>query len=164
MNYNPLLSIATATLEVGAAVWALRGPGRKPIIHAVSSVLIFLAAYQIIEAIFCTGSQVTLAFLPKLAFMVVAWLPPTGLLLVARLYPTKTRTLHYYSYAMYIFCGVLVAGIVLDKSFCDRHGMRDRFCPLHQPDPALPDLRHLLPNRIDQHAAHPCLRCNHMQG
>jgi hypothetical protein len=117
MDYNPLFSIATATLEVGAAIWALRGPGRKPIIHAVSSVLIFLAAYQIIEAIFCTGSQVTLAFLPKLAFMVVAWLPPTGLLLVARLYPTKTRTLHYFSYAMYIFCGALVAGIVLDKSF-----------------------------------------------
>jgi len=28
MNYNPILSIATATIEVGAAVWALR-PGAE---------------------------------------------------------------------------------------------------------------------------------------
>jgi hypothetical protein len=117
MNYNPLLSIVTATLEVGAAVWALRGPGRKPIVYTASSILFFLAGYQIIETLFCTGSQVALAFLPKLAFMVVAWLPPTGLLLVARLYPTKRRTLYYYAYGMYAFCGVLVAGILVDKAF-----------------------------------------------
>jgi hypothetical protein len=117
MNYNPILSIATATLEVGAAVWALRGPGRKPIIHTVSAILFFLAAYQIIEAIFCTGSPVSLEFLPRLAFMVVAWLPPTGLLLVARLYPTKTHTLYYFAYAMFILCGVLVASIAVDKAF-----------------------------------------------
>jgi hypothetical protein len=117
MNYDPILSIATATLEVGAAAWALRGPGRKPIIHTVSAMMIFLAAYQIIEAIFCTGSPVTLAFLPRMAFMVVAWLPPTGLLLVAWLYPSKTRTLYYYAYAMFVFCGTLVAGIAIDKRF-----------------------------------------------
>jgi len=117
MNYNPILSIVTATLEVGAAVWALRGSGRKPIIYTVSSILIFLAGYQIIEAILCTGSNLTLAFLPRLAFMVVAWLPPTGLLLVARLYPTETRTLYYYAYAMFIFCGALVASIAADKAF-----------------------------------------------
>ncbi len=117
MNYNPLLALATATLEVGAAVWVLRGPGRKPIIHTVSAILFFLAGYQIVEAIFCTGSPVTLAFLPRLAFMVVAWLPPTGLLLVAQLYPTKTRTLHYFAYAMFIFCGALVASIAVDKAF-----------------------------------------------
>jgi hypothetical protein len=49
--------------------------------------------------------------------MVVAWLPPTGLLLVARRYPTKTYTLHYYAYAMYIFCSALVACFAVDKSF-----------------------------------------------
>ncbi len=117
MNYNPILSIATATLEVGAAVWALRGPGRRPIVYTVSSILFFLAGYQIIEAIFCTGSPVTLAFLPRLAFMMVAWLPPTGLLLVARLYPTKTRTVYYFAYAMFIFCAALVASIAVDKAF-----------------------------------------------
>jgi hypothetical protein len=117
MNYNPLLSIFTAAIEVGAAVWVLRGPGRKPIIYTVGSILFFLAAYQVIEAIFCTGSQVALAFLPKLAFMVVAWLPPTGILLVARLYPTKTRTLYYYANGMFVFCGVLVGSIAMDKAF-----------------------------------------------
>jgi hypothetical protein len=45
MDYNPILSIGNATLEVGAAVWALRGLGRKPIIQTVSSILFFLAAY-----------------------------------------------------------------------------------------------------------------------
>jgi hypothetical protein len=117
MNYNPILSLGTAALEVGAAVWALRGPGRRPLIHTVSAILFFLAGYQIVEAIFCTGSPVTFAFLPRLAFMLVAWLPPTGLLLVAQLYPTRTRTLYFYAAAMYVFCGVLVAGIALDKSF-----------------------------------------------
>ena len=117
MKYDPILSIVTATLEVGAAVWALRGPGRKPIIHTVSAILFFLAGYQIVEAIFCTGAPVTLGFLPRLAFMVVAWLPPTGLLLVARLYPTKSHTLYYYAYAMFVFCGVLVANVALDKAF-----------------------------------------------
>jgi hypothetical protein len=117
MNYSPLLSIVTASLEVGAAVWVLRGPGRKPILHTVSAILFFLAGYQIVEGILCTGSPVTLAFLPRLAFMVVAWLPPTGLLLVAQLYPTKTRTIYYYAYAMFIFCGTLVASIAVDKSF-----------------------------------------------
>lgn len=117
MNYNPILSLATATLEVGAAVWALRGPGRRPIIYAASAILVFLAGYQIVEAIFCTGSPVTLAFLPRLAFMVVAWLPPTGLLLVSLLYPTKKPFLRWYAIGMYLFCAALVLGIATDKGF-----------------------------------------------
>jgi len=117
MNYNPILSLATATLEVGAAVWALRGPGRKPIIYATAAILVFLAGYQIVEAIFCTGSPATLAFLPRLAFMVVAWLPPTGLLLTAQLYPSKKRYLRYYAYGMYLFCAALVLAVATDKGF-----------------------------------------------
>jgi len=117
MNYNPILSLATATLEVAAAVWALRGPGRRSIIYATSAILVFLAGYQIVEAIFCTGSPVTLAFLPRLAFMVVAWLPPTGLLLVSLLYPTKKPFLRWYAYGMYLFCAALVLGIATDKGF-----------------------------------------------
>jgi hypothetical protein len=117
MNYDPLLSIGTATLEIGAAVWALRGPGRKSIIYTTSAILVFLAGYQIVEAIFCTGSAVTLAFLPRLAFMIVAWLPPTGLLLVSKLYPTQKPTLRWYAYGMYLFCAALVLGIATDKGF-----------------------------------------------
>ncbi|MEW6092436.1 MAG: hypothetical protein AB1531_00580 [Chloroflexota bacterium] len=118
MDYNPILSLTTATLEIGAAVWAIRGPGRKPIVRTVAAILFFLAGYQIVEAVLCTGLlPLTGPLLPRLAFIVVAWLPPTGLLLVARLYPTQRRTLHWYAYGMYLFCAALVLGIATDSRF-----------------------------------------------
>ncbi len=118
MNYNPFLSLATATLEIGAAVWALRGPGRKPIIRTTAAILLFLAGYQIVEAVLCTGQlPISGSLLPRLAFIVVAWLPPTGLLLVAHLYPTRTQTVYRYAYGMYLFCLALVIGIAIEKTF-----------------------------------------------
>jgi hypothetical protein len=45
MQYSPYLSIATATLEIGASAWALRGPGRKSIIRITAAILLFLAGY-----------------------------------------------------------------------------------------------------------------------
>jgi hypothetical protein len=118
MNYNPILSIATASLEIAAAVWAFRGPGRRPIVRAAGAILLFLAGYQIIEAVLCTGLiQTPPEFLSRLAFMTVAWLPPTGLLLVAQLYPARTRHVHHYAYAMYIFCAVLVGWIAVQENF-----------------------------------------------
>lgn len=118
MDYNPILSIATATLEIGAGTWALRGPGRKPIIHATAAILFLLAGYQIVEAVFCTGLlPLSGSFLPRLAFIVVAWLPPTGLLLAARLYPGQKRALYGYAYGMYLFCAALVLGIATDPHF-----------------------------------------------
>lgn len=118
MNYSPILSIATAGLEIGAAAWALRGPGRRYIIQPAATILLFLAGYQIVEAIFCTGLlTVTGQLLPRMAFGVVAWLPPTGLLLVARLYPTTSKAFHRYAYVMYAMCTLLVAGIVMDRNF-----------------------------------------------
>jgi hypothetical protein len=118
MNYSPILSLATATLEIGAAFWALRGPGRRYIIQPTSTILLFLAGYQIIEAVFCTGLlPATGQLLPRMAFVIVAWLPPTGLLLVARLYPTTSRAFHRYAYAVYAVCALLVAAIVMDRNF-----------------------------------------------
>lgn len=118
MDYNPLLSIATATLEIGAGTWALRGPGRRPIVRAAAAILFLLAGYQIVEAVFCTGLlSFSGSFLPRLAFVVVAWLPPTGLLLLARLYPTQKPYLHWYAYGMYLFCAALVLGIATDPHF-----------------------------------------------
>jgi len=118
MNYNPLLSIVTATLEISAAVWAFRGPGRKNIVKTTGAILLFLAGYQILEALLCTGYLPTSpALLSRIAFMVVAWLPPTGLLLVAQLYPTSTRRIHHYSFAMYIFCIILVGWIISQRNF-----------------------------------------------
>lgn len=118
MDYSPILSITTAALEIGAAVWALRGPGRRYILQPTATILLFLAGYQIVEAIFCTNLLPTTGqLLPRMAFVIVAWLPPTGLLLVARLYPTTSKTFHWYGYAMYAFCTLLVAGIVADRNF-----------------------------------------------
>lgn len=118
MNYSPFLSIGTAVLEVTAAVWALRGSGRKPIVRTTAAILFFLAGYQIIEAALCTGLlPQTGTLLPRLAFIVVAWLPPTGLLLVARLYPTRTHTLFRYAGVMYVCCAALAAGIALQGNF-----------------------------------------------
>ncbi len=118
MDYNPLLSVATASLEIGAGIWALRGPGRKPILRATAAILFLLAGYQIVEAVFCTGLLAfSGSFLPRLAFVVVAWLPPTGLLLLARLYPTQKPYLHWYAYGMYLFCAALVLGIATDPQF-----------------------------------------------
>jgi hypothetical protein len=118
MDYNPLLSVATASLEIGAGIWALRGPGRRPIVRAAAAILFLLAGYQIVEAVFCTGLLTfSGSFLPRLAFVVVAWLPPTGLLLLARLYPTQKPYLHWYAYGMYLFCAALVLGIATDPQF-----------------------------------------------
>jgi predicted neutral ceramidase superfamily lipid hydrolase len=118
MDYSPILSLTTAALEIGAAVWVLRGPGRKPLLHTTAAILFFLAGYQVVEAVLCTGLLPAAGpFLPRLAFIVVAWLPPTGLLLVARLYPTRSHMLYRLSYGMYLFCLALVVAILLEKNF-----------------------------------------------
>lgn len=118
MDYNPLLSIATATIELGGAVWAVRGGGRKPLLRNVAAILVFLAGYQIVEAIFCTGLlPFTGSLLPRLAFIVVAWLPPLGLWLVARLYPGAPRGPYWLAGGMFAACAALVAGIALSPDF-----------------------------------------------
>lgn len=120
MDYNPILSLATAALEIGAAVWALRGPGRRSIVIPASAILLLLAAYQVVEAVICTASFTAtsiFSFLPRLAFIVVAWLPPTGLWLTAKLYPGKKRPLQAYATAMYLVGAGLVLAIATDVRF-----------------------------------------------
>mgnify|MGYP001102408077 FL=1 len=118
MDYSPVLSYCTAALEICAAIWVWRGPGRKFILRTVSAILLFLAAYQVIEATLCTGLlNVSGSFLSRLAFITVAWLPPTGLLLVAHLYPSQGRSLHRFSSFMYLLCLGLVIGITLQPTF-----------------------------------------------
>ncbi len=118
MSYDPLLSIATAALEVFAAIWVLQSPGRKHILRTTAAILFFLAGYQFIEAILCTGLLPNAgSTLPRLAFIVVAWLPPTGLLLVAHLFPTRTGSVYRYAFAMYLFCLALVIAIALERTF-----------------------------------------------
>jgi len=118
MEYNPLLSVLTAAVEIGGAVWALNGPGRKPLIRTTASILLFLAGYQIVEAVFCTGLlPFTGSLLPRLAFIVVAWLPPMGLLLVAQLFPTSSRAPYWFAEFMFLCCAVLVGRIATSPGF-----------------------------------------------
>jgi len=118
MDYSPVLSVCTAILEIIAGLWVLRGSGRKPVLRTTALILFLLAAYQLVEAVFCTGLlPSTGSLLPRLAFIVVAWLPPTGLLLVAQLYPTTSPLLFRLSYLMYLLCMALVVAIIVQPGF-----------------------------------------------
>jgi len=39
MKYSPLLSILTALFEITAAIWVLKGQGRKSIVYSSSAML-----------------------------------------------------------------------------------------------------------------------------
>lgn len=116
MGYLPILSILTALFEIIAAVWALRGPGRKSIVYASSAILFLLAIYQILEVIVCTA-PLAANFYPKLAFISITWLPPTGLLLIALLYTSKTRAVYGYVRSMFVLALLMVFWVLLDKHF-----------------------------------------------
>jgi len=116
MNYSPVLSIITALFEISVAIWAIKGPGRKKIIYASSSILIILAIYQILEVIVCEVYQGNM-FFSRLALLMVTWLPPTGLLLIAYLYPATNKKTLRYSQLMFAFAFMIVVWILLDKEF-----------------------------------------------
>ena len=116
MTYSPALAIATAIFEVSVAVWALRGPGRKPIIRTTSAILLILAAYQLVEVLVCTRTPVY-GFMPQMAFIVVTWLPPLGLLLIAQLSSTQAHLNYAISYFMLAVAFSLVVWIAFDDRF-----------------------------------------------
>jgi len=116
MTYSPVLAIGTAIFEVSVAVWALRGPGRKPIIRTTSAILLLLAAYQIVEVLVCSRTSMH-GFMPQMAFIVVTWLPPLGLLLIAQLSPSQSQLNYAISYFMLAVALSIVIWIALDERF-----------------------------------------------
>lgn len=116
MTYSPVLAIGTAIFEVSVAIWALRGPGRKPIIRTTSAILLLLAAYQIVEVLICSRAPVY-GFMPQMAFIVVTWLPPLGLLLIAQLSPSQSHVNYAVSYFMLAVALTIVIWIALDDRF-----------------------------------------------
>ena len=116
MTYSPVLAIATAIFEITVAVWALRGPGRKPIIRTTSAILLVLAAYQLVEVLVCTRAPVY-GFMPQMAFIVVTWLPPLGLLLIAQLSSTQAHLNYAISYFMLAVAFSIVVWIAFDDRF-----------------------------------------------
>jgi len=116
MTYSPVLAIGTAIFEVSVAIWALRGPGRKPIIRTTSAILFILAAYQIVEVLVCTRAP-AYGFMPQMAFIVVTWLPPLGLLLIAHLSPSQAAVNYAISYFMLAVAFSFVLWIAFDARF-----------------------------------------------
>lgn len=116
MTYSPVLAIATAIFEVSVAFWALRGPGRKPIIRTTSAILILLAAYQMAEVLVCSRAP-TYEFMPQMAFIVVTWLPPLGLLLIAQLSSAQAHVNYAISYFMLAVAFSIVVWIAFDDRF-----------------------------------------------
>jgi len=116
MTYSPALAIATALFELSVAGWALRGPGRKPIIRTTSAILVLLAAYQLVEVVVCSRVPVY-GFMPQMAFIVVTWLPPLGLLLIAQLSPSQSSVNYAISYFMLAVALSIVIWIALDDRF-----------------------------------------------
>ncbi|HHS13658.1 MAG TPA: hypothetical protein ENN03_07840 [bacterium] len=116
MSYSPILSIVTAAIEITAAVWVLKGPGRKPVLRVTAAVLLILAAYQLLEVWICTLNTESI-FLPRLAFWVVAWLPPTGLLLIALLRSKPSRILKRYAGLFFVLAAFIGFWVLLDSGF-----------------------------------------------
>jgi len=116
MAYSPILAILTAIFEILAVVWALIGPGRRPIIYTSAALLFILASYQIFEVIICTVPK-PIPFLPHLAFIIITWLPPTGLLLISKLKSSKNRVTNLSVWLMYALAIIIVLWISLDQHF-----------------------------------------------
>jgi len=116
MTYSPVLAIGTAFFEIAVAIWALRGPGRKPIIRTTSAILLLLAAYQLVEVLVCSQTP-AYGFMPQMAFIVVTWLPPLGLLLIAQLSPSQSTINYAISYFMLAVAFSIVVWIAFDDRF-----------------------------------------------
>ena len=119
-EYSPILSIATAGIEITAAIWALFCRGRKSIRYTASALLLFLASYQIIEAIMCADPE-RFTVLGRVAFMVVLWLPPTGLLLLTFMHSTRLNrwfTRIGFLLALVIFFWLLIDDYSIGASVC----------------------------------------------
>lgn len=116
MEYSPILSIVTAVAEIVAAIWILRGPGRRKLLNSAALLILLLAGYQVIEILTCSVSPSN-TFLPRFAFMVIAWLPPVGVLLISFVHPTPRRAMTIYSRILLILTSLIVIWISLDNTF-----------------------------------------------
>lgn len=115
MDYSPILSIITATLETGAAIWAFFARGRRSVRFSAGALLLLLAAYQVIEAVLC-HDPARFTTLTRVAFMVVLWLPATGLLLITYLAPILRRFLRIYTTLFYLVALGLFIWMLIDKT------------------------------------------------
>lgn len=115
MPYTPILSIIIATFEIAAAVFGFVSKGRRNVRYSAGAVLLFLASYQIIEAVMCTDPT-RFSGLARPAFMTVLWLPATGLLLLTFLAPTLRRFMKVYTGIFYALALGIFIWQILDQT------------------------------------------------
>jgi hypothetical protein len=121
-EYSPILAILTGILEVAAGVYALVGPGRKPVLRPVAIILFLLAGYQFAEVAVCSNPA-ALAY-SRLAYVIIAWLPPYALRLAVALDEgrgklLRTAALVYYVAAAAMSLWILADHGVITRSVCD---------------------------------------------
>ncbi|AHC16726.1 hypothetical protein [Salinispira pacifica] len=86
MNYSPLLSIITATLEIAAALYGILLIKKKQAADwSIIVILMLLAGYQILEALNCSPGLS--GMFSRAAFIDITWLPPLGLVFLALAIP-----------------------------------------------------------------------------
>ena len=114
-GYSPALSILTAALEFGLAVWAFRSPGRRNILWTTGLLLLVLAGYQVAEVFIC--AQPSQRFLAALAFVDIVWLPPLGLWLLVLCTGTQKQLLIRLTQSTFVMAGGLAIWVLVDDSF-----------------------------------------------
>lgn len=122
MEYSPILALVTGVLEVAAGVYALVGPGRKPVLRPVAVILFLLAGYQFAEVAVCSNPA-ALAY-SRLAYVIITWLPPYALRLVVALDGRRGRIMRtvalvYYAAAAASCLWILADHGVITRTVCD---------------------------------------------
>ncbi|PKN54291.1 MAG: hypothetical protein CVU56_27360 [Deltaproteobacteria bacterium HGW-Deltaproteobacteria-14] len=114
-TYSPALSIATAAFELGAAAWALRGPGRPEVLRPLALLLVLLAGYQVAEVFVCAAPHDV--FWARVAFADVVWLPPVGWLLLLRLARPERRRWGHLTAGAFAIAGFFTVWVFADPRF-----------------------------------------------
>jgi hypothetical protein len=114
-GYSPTLSILTAALEIGLAIWAFRSPGRQDILRTTGLLLLVLAGYQVAEVFIC--AEPSRRFLAALAFVDIVWLPPLGLWLLVLCTGTQKQGLIRLTQSTFVMAGLLATWVLVDDSF-----------------------------------------------
>ncbi len=118
MAYSPILALVTGVLEVAAGVYALVGPGRKPILRPVAIILFLLAGYQFAEVAVCSNPA-ALAY-SRLAYVIITWLPPVALRLTVALDEGRGKILRAAALVYFVAAAALGLWILADPGLITR--------------------------------------------
>lgn len=101
-GYLPWLSLATAAFEIGAAIWVISGPGRRPVVRWTALLLVVLALYQLAEVVVCANPDHRLR--SQLAFCDIIWLPSISVTLLFHYHGNVTGWPRTILRVSYLYC------------------------------------------------------------